>query len=183
MTWPEDFDTLPDPSTRANFFESLRAHLSAIFGPWLASLIALRQKVGLTNSPDPASLDYQVARSREQVVFLSRAGALSAGASAGAPTWLFSWPVTILGVRASLGTAGTGQATIIDVNRNGGTNSGTTIFTTQANRPTVAAGALSGSEVAPDVASLAAGEYLTADRDQVGTSAADLLLAVRFQRT
>jgi hypothetical protein len=88
---------------------------------------------------------------------------------------------TITGVRLTVGTAPTGAALIVDVNKNG-----TTIFTTQANRPTIAAGAnIGGPGTAPDVTSLVAGDYLTIDIDQVGSTVAgsDLVVSVIVTHT
>jgi len=51
-------------------------------------------------------------------------------------------------------------AAVFDVNRNG-----TTIFTTQANRPKILAGATVGAEAVPDQAVIAAGDVLTVDVD------------------
>jgi hypothetical protein len=81
---------------------------------------------------------------------------------------------TILSVRASVGTAPTGASVIIDVHKNG-----TTIFTTQGNRPTiVASGNTSGKVTNMNVTTVADGEYLTVDVDQVGSTitGADLSL-------
>jgi hypothetical protein len=72
----------------------------------------------------------------------------------------------------SLGTVGTvstsspisGKAVVVDVNKNG-----TTIFTTQANRPAVATSTNLSSTTAPDVTTLASGDYLTFDVDFVGS--------------
>jgi hypothetical protein len=50
------------------------------------------------------------------------------------------------------------------VNKNG-----STIFTTQANRPTIVSGALTSVSV-PDVTTWANGDYLTVDIDQVGST-------------
>ena len=84
---------------------------------------------------------------------------------------------TIAGVSATVGAAAVGAAVVIDVNRNG-----TTIFTTQANRPQIAAGATAVGESVPNVAALSAGDVLTVDVDQVGSSAAgsDLTVVVRL---
>jgi hypothetical protein len=78
-------------------------------------------------------------------------------------------------VRASVGVAPVGQAAIIDVNVDG-----TTIFTNQANRPTIAADAYTGVSPAPDVVAWPDGSYITFDIDQVGTTAAggDLTVSV-----
>lgn len=67
------------------------------------------------------------------------------------------------------GTSPTGADLIADVNKNG-----TTIFTTQANRPKVLAGDIDGVGVAtvPDITGLAEGDRLTVDIDQVGSTVA-----------
>lgn len=80
----------------------------------------------------------------------------------------------ITGVRASVGTAPTGASIICDLNKNG-----TTIFSTQANRPTIAAsGFTSGRVTTMDVTSVAAGDYLTLDIDQIGSTVAGADLSV-----
>jgi hypothetical protein len=85
--------------------------------------------------------------------------------------------VTISQVFLSVGTAPTGAAIIVDVNING-----TTIFTTQSNRPQIAAGANTGFSTTIESASLADGNYLTADVDQIGsgTAGADLTVHVIY---
>lgn len=77
-------------------------------------------------------------------------------------------------VRISVGTAPTGSSITVDVNKNG-----TTIFTNQANRPTIAAGNHTATAT-PSVTALAAGDYLTVDIDSVGstTPGADLTVSV-----
>jgi hypothetical protein len=83
---------------------------------------------------------------------------------------------TIVDVRAMVGGVPTGSSIIVDVNKNG-----TTIFTTQANRPTIAVSANDSGAKTPDVTSLVAGDYITADIDQVGSSFAgsDIAIAIR----
>lgn len=107
----------------------------------------------------------------------SKAGLMAVGAGAhrlyndSGAAW------TILAVRASLGTAPVGQSVIIDVHKNG-----TTIFTTQANRPTIAAAAnTSGKVTAINVTNVADGEYLTVDIDQVGTTNVGADLTVQLE--
>ncbi len=80
---------------------------------------------------------------------------------------------TILYVRCSAGTAPAGQDIIVDINRGG-----TTIFTTQANRPKVPAGSNDGSSAVPDVTSFNAGDVFTCDIDQVGSTTAGKDLVV-----
>lgn len=83
--------------------------------------------------------------------------------------------LTISVVRASLGTAPAGSSAIFDVLKNG-----STIFTTTANRPTIAAAANTAVSGTPDVTAVANGEYLTVNISQVGstTPGADLTLTV-----
>lgn len=86
---------------------------------------------------------------------------------------------TIIGVSASVGTAPTGSSIIVDVNKNG-----TTIFTTQANRPAIAISAFEAAEVTNmNITSLAIGDYITVDIDQIGSTIAgsDLTVFVRYQ--
>ena len=88
---------------------------------------------------------------------------------------------SIVGTRLTVGTAPTGASLIVDINKNG-----TTIYTTQANRPTITAAANAGGPGAtPDVTTLAAGDYLTVDIDQVGSSVAgaDLTVSVIVSKT
>lgn len=82
--------------------------------------------------------------------------------------------LTILSVRVNVGTASTSGTPTVDVNVNG-----TTIYGTQANRPTVAVGAFtSGKATGHSVTTLADGSYLTADIDVAGTSTADLVVQI-----
>lgn len=78
-----------------------------------------------------------------------------------------------------INTAPTGADLIVDVNKNG-----VTIFTTQANRPKILASAFTGVAPAPDVTTYNAGDYLSCDVDQVGSTVAgsDLTVSVRLRR-
>jgi hypothetical protein len=98
--------------------------------------------------------------------------------AAGAARFYFNRAVTVTDVRASVGTAPTTQSVIVDVNKNG-----TTIFTTQGNRPTIAAGANTDASSTPDVTAFAAGDYMTVDVDQIGTGTvgADLTVQVWYE--
>lgn len=83
---------------------------------------------------------------------------------------------TIASVRASAGTAPTGTALIVDVRKNG-----TSIFPTTP-RPQISVGANTGTAV-PDTTTWAAGEYLSVDVVQVGSSVAgsDLTVTVTYK--
>lgn len=82
---------------------------------------------------------------------------------------------TISKVFLSVSTAPTGAAIIVDIHKGG-----TTIFTTQANRPQIAASANTGYSTTIDVTSWADGEYLTMDVDQVGSTIAGSNLTVHI---
>ena len=86
-------------------------------------------------------------------------------------------PASIHGVVATAGTAPTGSSLIFDVNKNG-----TTIFTTQANRPLISVSSNISSIAVPDVTSVATNDYLTVDIDQIGSTIAgsDLVVVITF---
>ena len=105
-------------------------------------------------------------------VTFGMAGTISAAAGA------FRWPVpragSIVGVIAAVGTPSAGAAVICDVNVNG-----STVFSTQANRPAI----LSGDQVfglaVPDLPVLAVGDLVSVDVDQVGSGTAGANLRSR----
>ena len=87
--------------------------------------------------------------------------------------------MTITAVWISVGTAPTGSAILVDVNHNG-----TTIFTTQGNRPSIAIdGFVSTRNTSADGAiRIPNGDYLTFDIDQKGSTIAgsNLIVTVEF---
>jgi hypothetical protein len=106
----------------------------------------------------------------------SRAGTLSTGAGTFRVYNDCGDTLTIKGVRASVGTAPTGASILVDVNIGG-----TTIFTTQANRPAIAASAnTSGKVTNYNVTTIADGAYFTVDVDQVGSTIAGADLTVQL---
>lgn len=88
-----------------------------------------------------------------------------ADATVGKARWYLNRNIEIMRVDLSVGTAPAGGPVTVDVNLNG-----TTIFTTQANRPSVAAAGFSDLNNIPDVVNGTAGDYLTADVDVAGTT-------------
>ena len=76
-------------------------------------------------------------------------------------------------VTAALITAPAGASAIIDLNKNG-----TTMYTTQGNRPTIAAGSTYVTATLPDVLTWAAGDILQLEVDQKGSSTAGSDLSV-----
>jgi len=128
---------------------------------------------------DNASSMFKPTVNGYQTALFSRAGTLLVVTGSGV------YPVTANGtirsIRAAVGTASTGASIICDVNKNG-----TTIFTTQANRPTIAANSTSTSGAAtPDITSVSAGDILSVDIDQVGstTPGSDLTIVISIKET
>lgn len=82
-------------------------------------------------------------------------------------------------VAVMVNTAPTGASVIVDVNKNG-----TTIYGTQANRPTIAASATNATVGAHTATTVTDGDYLTVDIDQIGSTVAgaDLVVVIRMQR-
>ncbi len=102
------------------------------------------------------------------------AGTLGTGAEQGG-VWIAPRSLTIEKAYIYCKTPGTAGSTIVDINKNG-----TTIFTTQGNRPALAYDdadkkAESGT---PDVTSLAEGDIVSIDIDQVAAGAADLSVII-----
>ena len=92
-------------------------------------------------------------------------GTLSLGT--GLARLYFTSSRTISSVHVSVGEAPTGASAIFDVNKNG-----TTIFTTQANRPTIPASSFVDASSVPDVTSMTNGDYLTVVVAQIGSTIA-----------
>ena len=88
--------------------------------------------------------------------------------------------ITLIGVAITLDTAPVGADFIVDVHKDG-----TTVFTTQANRPTIDDGDNDSTVSVPDVTALVAGDILTFEVDQIGsgTAGSDLTIILRFART
>lgn len=84
---------------------------------------------------------------------------------------------TIDSVRVALATAGS-TATVIDVNKNDNT-----IYTTQANRPSLGSAVATVLSTNFNVTTLASGDYLSVDVDTAGTGASDLTVIIRMHKT
>jgi len=132
----------------------------------------------LTNVGAPAA-DSDAARRQdlEEIINFSEVGDLAT--KTGTFRFYCQRAYTIVEVEAAVGTAPTGAAVIVDVNKNG-----TTIFTTQSNRPQIAVSTFVDSAGGIDVSSLADGDYLTVDIDQIGSTVAgaDLVVSIRLRR-
>lgn len=94
----------------------------------------------------------------------------------GKARWYAAVNFEILHVTVSCGTAPVGASIVVDIN-----NNGASIFTDPANRPHIFAGNNTAISVSPDNTILNAGEYLTVDIDQVGSTQAGTDLVVTLQ--
>lgn len=85
---------------------------------------------------------------------------------------------TLVTYRGRAETAPTGSTMILDVNKND-----VTLFTTQGNRPTAAIGSKDFSTTAPDITAFAAGDRVSIDVDQIGSTIAgsDLAFTMLFK--
>jgi hypothetical protein len=92
------------------------------------------------------------------------------------PVLVATRALTIEKVYANVKTAPTGANLVIDINKNA-----TTIWSTQANRLTILAAALSGTQDAFNVTSLVEGDILTIDLDTVGSTIAGESLTVEVK--
>jgi hypothetical protein len=133
-------------------------------------------EVFTAQAADPEGVDWLPATGGQRFTLTwSRDGDVTAGV--GTMRWYNRTGATrtIHGVWPAAGTAPTGQALIVDVHKNGAT-----IFTNQAGRPTIPAGSNGGALATPDVTTISDGEYLTVDRDQVGSvvAGADVTVGV-----
>jgi hypothetical protein len=81
--------------------------------------------------------------------------------------FLMSQAGTVVDVRAYLTTSPTGSTFIVDLMKNG-----TTMFTTSANRPTIAISGNASTTTLPDITSVVVGDRLRIDVIQVGSTIA-----------
>ncbi len=111
-----------------------------------------------------------------QTATFSLTGALAVVTGTG--RFYFNRACTIVSVRIAVNTPSAGASIIVDVNKNA-----TTIFTTQGNRPTLAAGANTVLSGTPDITTMAQGDYLSIDIDQIGstTAGSDLSVMVEYR--
>lgn len=113
----------------------------------------------------------------EGTIIYQRSGTLAV--ETGPTKLILPFPITFKQIFATVETAPAGAAVIVDVNLNG-----TTLFTTQTNRPRVSAGSTVGAEATPDITTGDTGDELTWDIDQIGSSTpgAELRVYMRYTR-
>lgn len=99
-------------------------------------------------------------------------GTLGTGTNNG-PRYVAPQALTIVKVWLIVRTAPTGAAILIDINKNG-----STIWSSQGNRATIAISGTTGNTTTFNTTALAAGDYLDLDLDQVGSTIAGVDLTV-----
>lgn len=120
-----------------------------------------------------------VANVRQKEITFAKPGTLSVGA--GKSRWYSpDFSITLLRIRLAVDTAPTGASLIVDVHK-----MGTTIFTTQSNRPTITAGGTTAYSGTINVNTMTDGEFLQVEIDQVGSTVpgADMTLQVWWRPT
>lgn len=110
-----------------------------------------------------------------QVQIFTVPGTLSVGS--GRAKFFIPGAITLDNVRASVGFAPTGSDIVIDVNKNG-----STVFTTQNNRPKIYAGQTLVSSSTPNITGFVEGDYITVDIDSIGSlnPGSDLTVQIEF---
>lgn len=155
---------------------AVAAHVDDTTDAHDASAISVADAGGyLTATEVEAALQELAARQVFEWVF-RKAGTLSVTTNVG-EYFRAGFACRITEVQVHVGTAPTGAALIVDVN-----DDGTTVFTTQGNRPQVADGANDDTSGTPDGGtSVVKDSVITIDVDQVGsgTAGADLTVHVR----
>jgi hypothetical protein len=96
----------------------------------------------------------------------------------GVTEFVVTLPGDVVNVWSSVTNTFTGSSVLVDVNING-----TTIFATQANRPTIAAGNRRDTAATVDTGAFVAGDRITVDVDQTGTHAAADQITVGVEYT
>ena len=110
-----------------------------------------------------------------QVQVFTVPGTISVGV--GSARFYIPGAITLSNVRASVGTAPTGSAITIDVNKNG-----SSVFTTNL-KPTIYAGQTVVSTSTPNITSLTTGDYISVDVDSVGSLNPGQNLTVQIEFT
>ncbi|MCI0545218.1 MAG: hypothetical protein L0Z49_12380, partial [Actinobacteria bacterium] len=135
--------------------------------------------LALTGLTDDDHTQYRLESADFHHVTFSKEGTLTTGT--GAIRWYndHGSTITLQSARGSVGTQPTGASILIDIN-----NNGTSVWnSTQANRITIAVSTNTDEGGAFDDSSVADGEYITVDIDQVGSTVAGADLSVTIWYT
>jgi hypothetical protein len=123
---------------------------------------------------------------RQEIIVLV-AGTLTASTTVPKPGFVIApAALTIEAVEVHVETAPTGANLIVDIHKiaaasKGSDETGTTIYTTQGNRPTITAGGYYANATLPDITAIAAGDVLRVYVDQIGSTVAGSDLTVNIK--
>ena len=131
--------------------------------------------ITLTRSTGDITIQYEASVREMLWIHFQQQGVLSTGV--GSMRYYIGGGYTIETIRVSVGAPCSGTSIVVDVNRNG-----TTLFTNQANRPTIAQSTYT-TTATPTITTLTSGDYLTVDIDQVGSTVAGSNLLVQIELT
>lgn len=175
------YDSLAGVGTRSNPFAATNGYVDA----YLDSAALVRVGITRPSLPEVFIEDIAVGDPEEQVavppvqaITMEHDGDLVETTTG--KRFYINEDSVIVGVRASVTTAPTGQSAIIDVLKNG-----TSLWAgTPANRPTISDGDFTALGGAPDSDALVAEDYLQFVIDQIGTTidGADLVVQVLVQK-
>jgi len=177
-TGTQSADTLTDGTTNKAFLATERTKLTGIATSATANDTDanLKARANHTGTQTASTIsDFTTAANTavlRDAVF-SQGGTLTTGTGAFRLYNRSGVTRTISTVTAAVGTQPTGASILVDVNI-----SGTTIFTTQSNRPTIAVSTNEDQSGTPDVTAWTSGSYLTVDIDQIGSTVAGSNLVV-----
>jgi hypothetical protein len=181
-TGTQSADTLTDGTTNKAFLATERTKLSGIATSATANDTDanLKARANHTGTQTASTVsDFTTAANTAVLrdAYFSQGGTLTTGAGQFRLYNRSGVTRTIVGVTASVGTQPTGATILVDVNI-----SGTTIFTTQSNRPTIAVSTNEAQAAAVNAGSWTSGSYLTIDIDQIGSTiaGADLVVTVIY---
>lgn len=171
QVWAEAYSDINPPMTLMHTETTAPSTPASGFGVTFA-----RSSDSLLYFKNDAGAEYLLAHSVEVHTF-SVTGALTT--QTGKSRIYLEGNYVVETVRASVNTAPTGATILVDVNKNG-----TTIYTTQSARPTIAISGFTATGNSPAVTTFAAGDYITVDVDQIGSTIAgsDLTVTIRLRK-
>jgi hypothetical protein len=145
----------------------------------IAKLDGIAAGAGVPEEINMASLKTMLAIvSMREFTFVLHRGENATTGTAKTNTLVVSTPMTIVECYAYAKTAPTGAGLVFDINKNG-----TTIWTNQANRITIADGENLGNQTSFDVTTLAENDLLSIDIDVIGSTVAGSDITVLLKCT
>lgn len=174
LHWVNEYTQEATPTIHTPFYTDIGRPTQAGSPPSTSVVQGSPSKINLTGAAEVTGVlpNANVEGFPIQIEF-AFSGSLSV--QSGTFIWFNEWPsLSIVGVRAILGRGSTpaSQNVIVDVNKGSSQSpSFLTLFTTQANRPSISVGNQYSSLAVPDTTTLTQYDMLTVDIDQAGGGA------------